>query len=327
MNIVSIFLLKALRKLYLRYIGGGDTLPALQKNDNVEEISDLIYNILSSNQPCMIARFGSTELATIVNYIGITSTSHSIIKFIKGSHPEWWWNSNIMQQMQQWSGFFPPTPEYLSRFSKMMLNDAKEINILGSWLQNEYYIKDYLVNAQKVNLLLMEPFWSKNPWTRILKNKKVLVIHPFAETIQKQYKKREFLFSNKDILPEFELYTIKAVQSLGGSNSFQSWFEALKWMENEMDKIQYDICLIGCGAYGLPLAAHAKRNGKKAVHLGGSLQLLFGIRGKRWENPKYGIHSLKQEGAYISLINKYWCRASENERPSNAGAVENGCYW
>lgn len=326
MNIVSIFLLKALRKLYLRYIGG-DTLPALQKNDNVEEISDLIYNILSSNQPCMIARFGSTELATIVNYIGITSTSHSIIKFIKGSHPEWWWNSNIMQQMQQWSGFFPPTPEYLSRFSKMMLNDAKEINILGSWLQNEYYIKDYLVNAQKVNLLLMEPFWSKNPWTRILKNKKVLVIHPFAETIQKQYQKREFLFSNKDILPEFELYTIKAVQSLGGSNSFQSWFEALKWMKNEMDKIQYDICLIGCGAYGLPLAAHAKRNGKKAVHLGGSLQLLFGIRGKRWENPQYGIHSLKQEGAYTSLINKYWCRASENERPSNASAVENGCYW
>lgn len=326
MNIVSIFLLKALRKLYLRY-SGGYTLPALQKNDNVEEVSDLIYNILSSNQPCMIARFGSTELATIVNYIGITSTNHSIIKFIKGSQPEWWWNSNIMQQMQQWSGFFPPTPENLSRFSKMMLNDAKEINVLGSWLQNEYYIKDYLINAQKVNLLLMEPFWSKNPWTRILRNKKVLVIHPFAETIQKQYKKREFLFAKQDILPEFELYTIKAVQSLGGTNLFSSWFDALDWMKNEMDKINYDICLIGCGAYGLPLAAHAKRNGKKAIHFGGSLQLLFGIRGKRWENPKYGVQSLKQEGAYTSLINKYWCRASDNEKSPNANKVENGCYW
>lgn len=326
MNIVSIFLLKTLRKLYLRY-SGRYTLPALQKNDNVEEVSDLIYNILSSNQPCMIARFGSTELATIVNYIGITSTNHSITKFIKGSQPEWWWNSNIMQQMQQWSGFFPPTPENLSRFSKMMLNDAKEINVLGSWLQNEYYIKDYLVNAQKVNLLLMEPFWSKNPWTRILRNKKVLVIHPFAETIQKQYKKREFLFANQDILPEFELYTIKAVQSLGGTNLFSSWFDALDWMKNEMDKINYDICLIGCGAYGLPLAAHAKRNGKKAFHFGGSLQLLFGIRGKRWENPKYGVQSLKQEGAYTSLINKYWCRASDNEKSPNANKVENGCYW
>lgn len=326
MNIVSIFLLKALRKLYLRFIGG-HTLPAIQKNENVEEVSDLIYNLLSSNKPCMIARFGSTELATIVNYIGTTSTNHSIIKFIKGSQLEWWWNSKIMQQMQQWSGFFPPTPQNLARFSKMMLIDAKEINVLGSWLENEYYIKDYLTNAQKVNLLLMEPFWSKNPWTRILKNKKVLVIHPFADTIQKQYKKREFLFANKDILPEFELYTIKAVQSLGGTNLFSSWFDALDWMKNEMNKINYDICLIGCGAYGLPLAAYAKRNGKKAIHLGGSLQLLFGIRGKRWENPKYGVHSLKQEGAYTSLINKYWCRASDNEKSPNANKVENGCYW
>lgn len=31
----------------------------------------------------------------------------------------------------------------------------------------------------------------------------------------------------------------------------------------------YDICLIGYSAYGFPLAAHAKRKGKKAVHLGG----------------------------------------------------------
>lgn len=47
-----------------------------------------------------------------------------------------------------------------------------------------------------------------------------------------------------------------------------------------MDKVEYDVCLIGCGAYGFPLAAHAKRTGHKAIHLGGSLQLLFGIAGK-----------------------------------------------
>lgn len=77
------------------------------------------------------------------------------------------------------------------------------------------------------------------------------------------------------------MITLEAVQSLGGSNNkFQSWFEALQWMEDEMDKTDYDICLIGCGAYGFPLAAHAKRKGKKAVHLGGALQLLFGIKGK-----------------------------------------------
>ena len=53
-------------------------------------------------------------------------------------------------------------------------------------------------------------------------------------------------------------------------------------MENEIDKHDYEVCLIGCGAYGLPLAAHVKKQGKKAIHIGGALQLLFGIMGKRW---------------------------------------------
>lgn len=87
-------------------------------------------------------------------------------------------------------------------------------------------------------------------------------------------------------MPDFDLITIKAVQSLGGGEQFQSWFDALDWMKAEIDKHDYDICLIGCGAYGFPLAAHVKRLGKKAFHLGGALQLVFGIRGRRWENPK-----------------------------------------
>ena len=57
-----------------------------------------------------------------------------------------------------------------------------------------------------------------------------------------------------------------------------------------LDKQDYDICLIGAGAYGFPLAAHVKRKGKKAIHLGGALQLLFGVKGKRWEDPNYGVN-------------------------------------
>ena len=45
-----------------------------------------------------------------------------------------------------------------------------------------------------------------------------------------------------------------------------------------MNKTDYDICLIDCGAYKFPLAAHAKRQGKKAIHLDGSLQLLSKIK-------------------------------------------------
>lgn len=326
MNSISIFTLKVLRKIYKRVISE-NSFPKLQREEDPNKASEMIYNLLSNDKPCMIARFGSTEMSAIINYLGVNSQSHSIWKYIKGEQLEWWWNKNIMNQMQKWSGFFPPTPTNMQRFGELMIDDVKEVDLLGSWLKEECYLASYLPPIQKVRLLLLEPFWSQTPWSRILKGKKVLVIHPFAETIQKQYNKRNLLFKNREILPSFELITIKSVQSLGGSSLFKDWFEALDWMKEEMNKIDYDICLIGCGAYGFPLAAHAKRKGKKAIHLGGSLQLLFGIKGKRWENPNYGIETLKRKGAYTDLMNEYWCKPNESEKPLTAKNVENGCYW
>ena len=122
---------------------------------------------------------------------------------------------------------------------------------------------------------------------------------------------------------------VEAVQSLGGESSdFANWFAALEWMKREIDREPYDVCLIGCGAYGFPLAAHAKRTGHQAIHLGGALQLLFGIKGKRWENPYYGVNEWGiKRGCYSNLINEYWVRPNDTQRPQNAQQVEGACYW
>jgi hypothetical protein len=169
---------------------------------------------------------------------------------------------------------------------------------------------------------LLDPYWSISPWTKALEGKKILVVHPFAETIEKQYKKREFIFKN-NLLPKFNLKTIKAIQSIAGEKTvFNDWFEALESMKNEIDQQDYDICLIGCGAYGFHLAAHVKRMGKKAFHLGGSLQLLFGIRGNRWENENYN-----SEYNYSKLMNEYWIKPNKNEMPVNSKNIEESCYW
>lgn len=141
-----------------------------------------------------------------------------------------------------------------------------------------------------------------------------MVIHPFAETIKSQYEKKEHLFDNKNVLPEFSLKTIKAVQSIAGTKTeFVDWFEALESMKRQIAETDFDVAIIGCGAYGMPLAAYCKQLGKKAVHLGGATQLLFGIKGKRWDN--------------YSLYNEYWVRPLESETPLNAKKIESGCYW
>lgn len=324
----SIIILLTLRKIFtkifsveIKEFDRGFTDP--------NKASDLISNLLASGKPCMIARYGAFELASVINYLGVKNAQHSCLKYIMGHEQQWWWNKRLMGFMQSNAGFFPSTAENLMRFGDMMIEDSKQLDILGSWLPDEKtMITSFNLNLTKVTLLALEPYWSKNPWSRILEGKKVLVIHPFAQLIEQQYnEKREVLFEDKRVLPKFELKTIKAVQSFGGDCEYHDWFEALDSMKKQMDDTDYDIVLIGCGAYGFSLAAHAKRMGKQAVHLGGALQLLFGIRGKRWDEPNYGIQEFGKQNAYKTLFNDSWIYPSASYIPSKANQVEGGCYW
>lgn len=328
MNKIEIIALKTLKKIYCKLFSD-NSVEYDRGITDPDKASELIYNLLASGKPCMIARYGAFELASVVNYLGVKNAQHSCLKYISGKSPQWWWNKRLMKFMQSNAGFFPSTEENLMRFGEMMVEDSKQLDILGSWLPDEEtMITDFNLNLTKVTLLSLEPYWSKNPWSRVLEGKKVLVIHPFASLIEQQYKeKREVLFDDKQVLPKFDLKTIKAVQSLGGDCEYFDWFEALDSMKKQMDATDYDIVLLGCGAYGFPLAAHAKRMGKQAVHLGGALQLLFGIRGRRWDNPNYGIQEFGKQNTYKTLFNSFWVYPSNGLVPSKATQVEGGCYW
>ncbi|MDP3913238.1 MAG: hypothetical protein Q8R96_05820 [Bacteroidota bacterium] len=321
MNRLTIFSLKLLRKLYSTFFGSDQTsIQECEQDPN--KASLIIYEALIAEGPCMIARFGGFELATVVNYLGIKRLSRNTSGFIKGETPAWWWEDTLLLSMHTNAGFFPMQIDKVEKFCQLMITDIPLVDILGSWLPNEHYFKNELNNCKRVNFELLNPYFSSIPWTKALEGKKILVVHPFAKTIAEQYKKRDLIFLN-NLLPEFELKTIKAVQSIAGKKTnFNDWFEALEYMKTEIDKHDYDICLIGCGAYGFPLAAHVKRREKKAVHLGGSLQLLFGIRGKRWEDETYN-----SKYNYANLMNEYWVKPNKQERPNNAALVEDACYW
>jgi hypothetical protein len=326
MNKLFIYSLKVLRKLNTNVFG--IVLKSTTCEQDPDKASELIYNALISDKPCMIARFGSNELNALINYQSINNNSRSIFKYIRGEQFEWWWNEGIIKCLHKNAGFFPPIIYKIEQFCDLMLQDMIEVDILGSWLADEQLFEKDLENAKKIQLRFLEPYWAENNWSKALEGKKVLVVHPFAEDIMQQYKKRELLFKN-NILPDFELTTIRAVQSLADEQTgFNDWFEALDFMKSEIDKVDYDICLIGCGAYGFPLAAHVKRMGKKGFHYGGALQLLFGIRGKRWEDPNYGVRQWGiPYGFYSNLMNEHWIRPGNKEIPKNAQVVEGACYW
>lgn len=326
---MSGFVLKGLRKVYRQIARPTFALPECEYDRN--RANEIILNALQAETPCMISRFGSIEIGIVCNYLQVHSKKGMLYRhyqYIVDSCSLPFWDKLFFKSMRNNAGIFPENINTLERFSERYLQDIPLIDILGSFNYAEKFmpLRNDVVN---VHLECLYPFWAEKPWTLALRGKKVLVVHPFAETIKTQYSRRKKIFDNSALLPDFELKTLKAVQSNAGSDVvYKDWFEALKWMEDEMARIDFDICILGCGAYGLPLAATVKRMGKKAIHMGGGSQLLFGIKGKRWDNDGYHWKNLPQLYTnYSSLYNDYWVRPSQAETPKSAQKVEGACYW
>lgn len=288
-------------------------------HSNKKYSNDLIAKMILTEKPFMIARFGSTEMENLVNYLGVIENKRNIVNYIKGKNLQWWWDKHNSDELCFFSGFFPNDKKFVFRFCEDMMAIMPNVDLLGSWLKDEWLFKEQLMNAKRVVLEDLEPFFCDNPWTHALKGKKVLVIHPFAETIQYQYSKRNLIFPD-GLLPDFNLTTIKAVQTICETKSdFDTWFDALDYMKKQIDEKDFDIAIIGCGAYGFPLASYIKDLGKQAIHLGGVTQLLFGIKGTRYEEGHFW--------PYMNLFNEYWVRPGETEKPKGSDKVEGNCYW
>lgn len=274
-----------------------------------QSTQDLIIEKLSSEKPVLICRFGNNEFETLYSYLKKNKK----------------YSKNLQQRMDMGAGFYPVTEETLNKFSKDLLDILPNIDILAAWGSDKEgkICKEYFPQkTEYINLNSLCSITYDTPWTTALKGKKVLVIHPFEDSIKNQYQIRELLFKNKETLPEFKLITMKPVQSIADNKfeySYNTWFEALEDMKSQIDKIDFDIAIIGAGAYGIFLADYCKKLGKKAVHVGGATQILFGIAGKRWD--------LEYPIIRDNYYNEYWIRPSENERPKGSEKVENGCYW
>ncbi|MBJ6727315.1 hypothetical protein [Geomesophilobacter sediminis] len=272
---------------------------------------DRVKELLARREPLMISRIGAVELTCLRHYLEKRRTRQT-------PYPR-----KIRTTMSNQAGFFPADDASLDAFAEMFLGHIASVDVMGVWF-NQYenvVCNDHCPRAALVDLDCLEPFRFAHPWSSLLAGKTVLVVHPFEDSIRSQYReKRELLFADPEVLPEFELKTIKAVQSIGGaSTGFATWFDAYRSMCDAIAAETFDICIVGAGAYGLPLASFVKQMGRPAVHLGGVTQVLFGIKGKRWER-EYADSTMK-------LFNEHWVRPSAGETPVNKEKIERGCYW
>ncbi len=283
--------------------------------DNINCLDDLhanryIAEKIRSGEPFMACRMGSGEMRAF-------RRTREVKWKLRKELPEETLDSLCIN-----AGFFPRDRELVMRFGDLMQESARQADLIAVWngLAMENYVYDTFVpQAKRCFLSGLEPFFCGEPWTQALEGKRVLVIHPFEESIRNQYEKREELFEDRRILPDFTLLTLKAVQTIAGQQDsrFSDWFEALDYMKREALKIDFDVSVIGCVAYGFQLAARLKEAGHQVIHMGGATQLLFGIHGNRWDARE----------DYRTLFTDAWCRPADSERPESADKVEGQCYW
>lgn len=293
-----------------------DLLPNLA----LEEANELVSTLIHSSSGALVGRFGSTELRAIRRHFLRTegSARDKILGLLtEGRLP--FFSRFENRKLAYDSGFYPLDKTHLTRFAHLMRDSMPSVDLLGSWVPGESYFFESLKHAKVTELGNLSPFEAINPWSQALEGKRVLVIHPFARTISHQYgTARESLFPETDLLPFFELDTLPAVQSLGGPDPrFPTWFDALHWMRDEALTRDFDVAIVGCGAYGFPLSALLKQAGRTAIHLGGLVQILFGIKGARWDKIP----------AIRNLYNSHWVRPFSDEVPPNAARLGQGSYW
>lgn len=264
----------------------------------VSNLQIKLANVLMKNEPVFISRVGGSDMNFIFSYLrgnGFCNTEEQILKEFNGyfdnSEDETTKKQNIVRFVDNYysnlrNNEFNSFVEFLGMFiDKHLYNTHTPIRqkILDNLFNSSSMLFDY-------NSTFCNPKFIIEGMEIWAKGKKVLFISPFSESIEYQYQKKENLHLNL-IIPDFELltYTSPITYNTGNKVSFRdtnNWFEACDVMMNDIKDIDFDIAFLSCGCYANELGYKIKNQlKKKAIYLGGGLNLLFNIYGKRYTNP------------------------------------------
>lgn len=151
--------------------------------------SDRIAELIRTRHPLMIARIGAVELSCVRFYLEKRRKSGA-------TYPE-----RIRFAMSNNAGFFPGDDASLDQFCRLFLDQVRSTDVMAVWFNKfeDVICNDHCPEAELIDLTCLEPFHFTPPWSRTLAGRKVLVVHPFAASIRKQYReKRELLFPGTD---------------------------------------------------------------------------------------------------------------------------------
>jgi FkbM family methyltransferase len=247
------------------------------------------------------------------------------------------------------AGIYPETSEMMVVYTKTLDHALQQMDALAFFEEKEKQLIQKHTSAHiYMKNRALEPFYFPNePWSEQLKGKTVLIVHAFVDSIKCQINRREQLFPKTEILPDFNsVKYVQMFQCMGGATPHNSWLETLQAVQKKIDAVgAFDVAIVSGGSYGMPIAAYCKeKHHASAIMMGGGSQLLFGLKGKRWDtHPQLKLlynsnwmYPLESDTPAENKLNKteiggpYWgpkklrylkCPAVRNVQPATANSV------
>ena len=275
--------------------------------EGAKEICNYIQIALDTDDGALIGRNGTIELEQMISY-----------------------NRYKISILEMNAGIFPST--IIPRWREMSINATREANILATgWFEplkdlEQIALKEWNCMAVQIPLRSLEPYYvpSEDRWTRLLKGQTVSVVSCFTQTMQEQVSVLDKLFPSEVFPSDIRWKWVQTGHPPKLAQGFNEWpshiknsIEAVDWIVSKVVEQGSRFALIGCGGIGMLVAHKLKERGIIAIVLGGAIQVLFGIKGRRWEN-----HSVISK-----FWNEHWVSPSETETPAGCSAIEGGCYW
>jgi hypothetical protein len=272
----------------------------------------ILHNLIMAKTPFLITRIGFA--------VGIVTYCLEQNIRPRASH---------LSNLQTHDGIYYNSLNEVKIFTTEYSKAIKNSTYLAAFPTIYTQVQNFLIKQYSKNVLhnrVLEPFYSilekEKPWTHKLLGKRVLIVNPFITSIKKNIDANFQMFNHEKLFldgQDFVFY--KSFNCLANNRPHKNWIETFEIMCNDIKEIEFDIALLGCGGYGLPLAnfIYEKMN-KSAIYIGGGLQLLFGIMGQRWGNNDMWKKIMNESQSQF-------IRPSGDEIIKNKNMIENACYW
>jgi hypothetical protein len=281
-----------------------------------EECHEAAAHLVSGGAPFFLGRVGGSDTDAVVDYLAARNEGTAdALQHVTDRH---------LARVMKFNGFYDldRSADKFFRYLRLLLQcyeQCARFALVGRQLLNMYFpdnlnpafrneplqdvekyarLIDGIANNHGQVTCFPYPFYEKivfdrftlfRAFSKTLPGKRVLVVSPFSESIEANFGNRCAFFKDYEY-PDFDLLTLATPITYSDLPReyypHADWFETTEALKGQLRELEFDIALLACGSYAVPLGLFIEQElGRQAIYVGGVLQLFFGIMGRRYDNP------------------------------------------